>query len=384
MSQLPLARAPRPQRTRRVGRSLSIVPVAASCLAALTLVGCGTARSGSAARVLAPAGASTGLAALPQTFGWPIRPFHREHPLRATFGEPRAVIYLGLPLLGAARAEALNRMDQVALAGRRSLHNGVDIVARDGTPVSAVTSGVAITAGAGYERHVTVGPFQYWHLASTVPTGTRVVAFRTVIGRVYPAQHHVHMTRLALDGNPLNPLIDGGLTPYSDTAPPRLGHLIAYRPDGTTIPLGALTGPVVLAVNSFDVQSFGGLETGLYRLDWSVRLVGARHSAVGPLELFRFDQLPPDAVGERLYTLGSTRHATHPHFWYRLTTEPPDAHRLLRGDLLHTERMPPGRYRLVVTAWDVRGNRVRRGYLLDVVHGPAFNGATPFGRSVPG
>ena len=350
---------------RAVAALVAAALVGSAVLAGWVLVGSGTVGKATALRTRASATAAAGAAqpaALPRTFGWPVRPFHREHALRATFGEPRGLIDLGLRLRGAARAVALNRMDQVALIGHRSLHTGVDIVAPDGTPVYAVTSGTATAGGAGFEQHVAVGPFQYWHLADPVPTGTPVVAYRTVIGRVYPGQEHVHLTRLGLDGTPLNPLVDGGLTPYSDTTPPRLGRLRAYRPDGTRVSLHRLSGPVVLAVNAFDPQSFGGLETGLYRLDWAMRRIGTGGPRLGPLELFRFDRLPPDAVGQRLYTIGSTRHRTHPHFSYRLTSVSAGAPGPLHADELQTELMPAGRYELVVVAWDVRGNHARRSY----------------------
>jgi hypothetical protein len=358
---------------------------ALAALAALAVWLPAGSRTVARATAVRPGGNGGSVAAPPRTFGWPLRPFHREHALRATFGEPRAVIGLGLPLRGAARAEALNRMDQVAVAGRRSLHTGVDIVAGDGTPVYAVTSGVASTSGRGYERHVAVGAFRYWHLANAVPTGTPVVAFRTVIGTVYPGQHHLHLTRLGTDGAPINPLVDGGLAPYSDSSPPTLQRLEAYGPDGARLPLRALSGAVALAVGGFDRQSDGGLETGLYRMRWGLHRIGGGGLDLPPIQVFRFDRLPPSAVGQRLYTIGSTRHRTHPHFWYRLTTHPPGRSALLRDDLLQTRLLRPGEYELVVTAWDARGNRVRRAYLLRVVAtGPPATTPAPLRLARPG
>jgi hypothetical protein len=317
-----------------------------------------------------------------QRFPWPIRPFHRPHPIRGSFGEPRGILDLGLGLRGGPRALALQHLDQVEPIGRRVLHTGVDIAAPDGTPVYAVSSGTAFTSGLGYGRHVIVGRFGYWHLDDAVPNGTRVTALRTVIGRVYPGQGHVHLTRFGPDWLPLNPLVGGGLTPYRDTAPPRIDRLVAYDREGRRERLLALRGPAALAVQAYDVKSLGGLHTGLYRLSYEVLpRVGAR-PLVGPVTVFRFDRLPPGSAD--IYTLGSARHGLCTRFWYRLAS-PGDG---LDG-LLPLERLPPGRYRVRVTAADERGNRAQRTFLiasLGAAQGPTapVRGRKPISGSAPG
>ena len=315
-----------------------------------------------AAPALLSAAHAFGEASIPhRRFAWPIRPFDRAHPLRADFGEPRGILGLDLGLKGDRRAQDLDAANQVDPSGRRVLHTGVDIVAPDGTPVYAVSSGVARIGGRGYGGHVVVGRFGYWHLADRVPGGTRVTAFRTVIGRVFPGQHHVHLTRF-YGGQPVNPLLFGGLTPYADTAPPRLGRMVAYAPDGRRARLQDLAGPVALAVQGYDRQSLGGMHTGLYRLRYAIERWRSRAPVVGPMDVVRFNALPPPAIGAYLYTVASTRHGTHTRFWYRLTARAPGA-----DGFLHAERLAPGRYRVVVTAWDERGNAVRRSYGVRVV-----------------
>jgi hypothetical protein len=252
-----------------------------------------------------------GRASVPvRRFAWPLRPFHRQHSIRATFGEPRGILGLDLGgLTHIARAEELIAADQVAPAGFRVLHTGVDIAAPDGTPVYAVASGRAVVGGSGYARHVIVGGFGYWHLAGTVAPGTRVVAFRTVIGHVYPGQHHVHLTRFAYGDLPVNPL--------------RFG--------------------------------VGGKHTGVYRMRYEILPRRGDRPVVGPYETVRFDALPPPAVAGFIYTVGSTRHGLLTRFRYRLTVRSPS------GDgLLHTESLAPGPYRLVVRVADERGNTARR------------------------
>ena len=294
----------------------------------------------------------------PVRFGWPVRPFHRRHVLRATFGEPRGWLDAGITAQGATRSLLLDALDPIAPIGRRVIHTGVDIEARDGTPVYAVESGIARSGGRDWDRYVIVGRFGYWHLAHPVPTGTRVTAFRTVLGTVYPGQGHVHLTRFAVPGGPpVNPLVAGGLSPYTDTARPVLNGLDAYAPTGVRMPISQLHGPVVLAVNAADIQSDGGTHPGLYGPAYRVVPGIGGRAVVPPTTTFRFDVIPTWAQGDVAYTVGSTRHHFTTDFWYRLTDRGPGA-----DGLLHTERYPPGAYRVVVRGFDARGNSTTRRY----------------------
>src|SRR5437016_1840459 len=73
---------------------------------------------------LAVAAAAVALAtAAPATarYGWPVKPFHQQHPVRGFFGDPRIGVDGGVV--------------------RRTLHFGIDVAAPNGTPVYATISG---------------------------------------------------------------------------------------------------------------------------------------------------------------------------------------------------------------------------------------------------
>lgn len=130
---------------------------------------------------------------------------------------------------------------------------------------------------------------------------------------------------------------------------------MAFDPRGRTVALDALKGPVVLAVRAADIQSDGTTRTGLYGLRYSVVPAGGGKPVVNPTDTFRSDVVPSQAVGDVAYTLGSTRHRFETNFWYRISDRSPSA-----DGFLHTERLPPGGYDVVVTASDARGNQTRR------------------------
>ncbi len=291
---------------------------------------------------------------------WPIRPFDGPHPIRAPFGEPRGLVGATKGLSGGPLALHLATLSPVALAGRRNIHHGIDIACPDGTEVFAITSGVARLAGHdNFSRVVRVGDFDYVHLDDPVRDGQRVTAFKTVIGRVFPGQGHVHFSRY-VGSDPVNALRFGGFVGHADTAPPEIGNLVAFRPNGKRAQLGALSGAIALFVNAVDRQGQGNLTGGLYRLSYVINRANGS-PAVGPFDIFQMDGLVPVAAGNLLYTVQSTRHSLEPSIWYRLTLKSPT------GDAwLHTSVLSKGSYSVVVTASDVAGNVATKAFPIAV------------------
>jgi hypothetical protein len=142
----------------------------------------------------------------PSRYGWPVKPFREQHPVRGFFGDPR-----------------------ISNHGRsRQFHFGVDISAPNGTPVYATVSGriwihplhsttIAVVGDGGTE-------FSYWHVVPTVRTGQRAVAYRTMIGRIEAPYGHVHFSESG-NGSYLNPLRPGAMGPYVDATRPTVAGL---------------------------------------------------------------------------------------------------------------------------------------------------------------
>jgi hypothetical protein len=165
------------------------------------------------------------------SYGWPIKPFHRQHPVRGFFGDPRVEGHA------------------------RQFHFGVDISAPDGTAVYATISGRIYVEP---ERPETVAirsddasvVFAYWHLVPTVRTGQRAIAYETVIGRIGRGWGHVHFAE-SHRGRYANPLRPGGMTPFADTKGPVVRAIQVER-NGRPVPAQAVAGRVDLVVDAFD------------------------------------------------------------------------------------------------------------------------------------
>ena len=142
--------------------------------------------------------------AFARAYGWPVKPFDRQHAIRGAFDDPR-------------------------LGG--SFHFGVDIPVHDHTAVYAVAAGtvfrysdaIAVRQRGGRE-------FSYWHVRATVPEHAYVRAGDR-IGYVRFGFGHVHFAEF--NGKTyVNPLRPGALAPFSDTTVPVVGPLDVLEQTG--------------------------------------------------------------------------------------------------------------------------------------------------------
>jgi hypothetical protein len=267
------------------------------------------------------------------SYGWPLQPFDRQHPVRSFFDDPRQE--------GAEPA---------------SFHFGIDISARDGTPVYAVVDGVARLQPDSVALVADTGDrvFSYWHIASTVADREHVTA-GTELGTIKPGFGHVHFAELH-GGVYVNPLRPGGIVPYVDDTSPTVVTLFAAS--GTRkLDLGALAGRVDLLVDCYDTPP-----APLPAPPWNL-------TRVAPA-LIRWRLLPAGAasvpwrtaVDFRSYLAPRERFADVYAPWTTLNRPGRPArlvYYLARG--LDTARLAAGRYRLQVAVFDSQGNSARAG-----------------------
>jgi len=170
------------------------------------------------------------------SYGWPLRPFDQQHPVRGFFGDPR----IGEGADGHAES--------------KTFHFGIDISAADGTPVYATASGrivwepqrpetIAIRASDGRI-------FAYWHIVPTVRSGQTAVAYGTLLGHISHGWGHVHFAEL-LGGRYVNPLRAGALTPYRDTTRPTI-HAFSFERGGRAVARARLSGRFDLVAEAWD------------------------------------------------------------------------------------------------------------------------------------
>ena len=250
--------------------------------------------------------------------GWPLRPFHRQHPLRAGLNERRPA----------------------------NMHKGVDIQAQDGTPVYAMQPGTARIMAAGTpDERVQVGNYLYWHVHHRVRAGQFVSAYHTVVGTIIDGAGHLHLSELSGERF-LNPLRPGGrvLAPWTDTQAPIIGA-------PTEQPGGRVT------VEVFDPQSFRALIK--YRtpvLAPAALAYRARDSAGRDVTGLRFalrgSQHLPDPARWVVYAADA-----YPPGWtcfdVRLVCVPRWDYRLAGG---LAPPLPPSARQLSIYAWDWAGN----------------------------
>ena len=277
-------------------------------------------------------------AAAGAAYGWPVKPFDRQHPVRSFFDDPRQE--------GAEPA---------------SFHFGIDISAPDGTPVYAVADGVARLQPDSVALVADTGDrtFSYWHVDPLVADQQRVAA-GTPIGTIKAGFGHVHFAELH-NGIYVNPLRPGGIAPYVDATSPTVVTLFAA--DGTRrLPLDGITGTVDLLVETYDTPP-----TPLPAPPWNLTRVAPAY--------IRWRLVPEGAASARWRTSMDFRSYQPPREkfgnvyapWTTLN-RPGRPARLVfylarRWD---STQLAPGRYRLQVAVFDSQGNSARAGVWLRV------------------
>lgn len=309
--------------------------------------------------------------------GWPVRPHDRPHPIRGSFLDPRPDRALGA-----------------------IYHDGVDIAVRDDRPARGAPRGrthrvYAIEGGRvtaatrpGVRGLVDAGHFRYEHVEALVRVGDTVAAGQQVAWTWFDSWH-VHLGEFVFPpgGGRLlvNPLRPGGkVRPYVDAAPPDLREIRYYAPAtpawkrrpntsvallpqaGTRLDKRRLAGKVDVRVRLSDPQSFIGWFADLpwlaaphhpFRLAVTVTRVGDG-SVVLDRDVFRSEQMITMPAGQH-YAPGTDQnlpangcmrlHRTvrcDGVYWFRVFPRP----------YWDTTRLPNGRYRLRIRAWDVAGN----------------------------
>ncbi|HET7045138.1 MAG TPA: M23 family metallopeptidase [Gaiellaceae bacterium] len=260
---------------------------------------------------------------------WPLKPFGREHPVRAYFNDPR-------------------------ISGRsRAFHFGIDISTKDGSPVYAVEEGVVHIEGGRSLSVVAPGgrTFGYWHIVPAVHHHARVRRHQ-LVGHVDAPWGHVHFAERYRQRY-RNPLRPGALTPWSDPSSPRIDAIVFQRGRRVLSPL-AVRGAVDVIVEAHDVPPlhvpppWSNMPVTPALLRWrvlrSTKVVRGWHAPVDFRKSLIARELFP-----AIFAPGTRQN--HPN--------EPGLYRFYLAHTWSTRLLPNGLYRLQVEAGDESGNTAR-------------------------
>jgi murein DD-endopeptidase MepM/ murein hydrolase activator NlpD len=263
-------------------------------------------------------------------YPWPLKPFDREHPVRGNFDDPR-VDFVG---------------DELS----SNFHFGIDISAADGTPVYAVAGGIASRHPDYVDVLTSSGrDFGYWHVAPAVKD-RQAVKQGQLLGHVLRGWGHVHFAE-NLNGVYVNPLRRGALTPYTDTTPPTVEAVTVSRA-GKRVDPAKVFGVVDLTCEAYDVPEVDPpwpwqqtrVTPALIR--WRiVRADGLPATRWKTAVDFRFALLP-DGLFNLVYAAGTKQNRANR----------PGRYVFYLDEGWSSAQLEDGSYRLVVGAWDTRGN----------------------------
>lgn len=304
-------------------------------------------------------------------YGWPLRPFNKQHPIRGGFGDPRTVFSLGFlanPWSG---------------PGSFSFHNGIDISAPANTPVYPVTSGVAhigVSARidvASPRPNGTRRTFQYEHLLPNVYDGENVVARKTLLGWIQASAGHVHMTEI-VGFQVTNPLLKGHLAPYKDTTRPQVALVELTRPaTGEVVGSLGICGRVAISAEAYDrptvpvPKPWNGLPIAPATMSWKLtKLDGTVLIPLTTVANFRAT-VPANAQFWTVYARGTYQNA--PRFGTQQFGAMPGRFLYQLAPSLDTRTLPNGVALLTVVATDERENVGALTQRLSVFNNPRGN-----------
>jgi len=279
-----------------------------------------------------------------KAYGWPVKPFDRQHPVRGFFGDPRIADGHG---------------------HGRSFHFGVDVAAPDGTAVYATITG---TAFVDPERPQVVAVrsasdpnvvFAYWHIVPTVRSGQLVAAYRTVLGHIARGWAHVHFAEQQ-DGRHRNPLRPGAMGPYSDRTRPTIHALDVERgPGAFRHPASRGTFDLVVEVSDETplpvARPWFGRPVMPALVRWRLRTPDGATRPWRTAADFRLG-IPPNGLFGLVYAQRTRQNKPWQDGRYRVV--------LAHG--WSTQGLPPGLLTVEVAATDTRGNVSRRSFTLAV------------------
>jgi murein DD-endopeptidase MepM/ murein hydrolase activator NlpD len=295
------------------------------------------------------------------SYGWPVKPFDRQHPVRGSFGDPRS-IFDGHPT---ARGLMTSRCNC-------TYHQGIDISAPDLTPVYPVRSGVVQTVTREWVG-VDSGDgtaFEYWHINAEVEVGDRVKARETVLGRIIRASGHVHLTELR-NGTSVNPLAPGHIGPYSDSTTPEVSEItFRARETGPELLPEYLHGRVLMVAAASDTHAIpvqgklNGMPVTPAKLTYRIETFPNRRLVLPETVVMDVTRtLPSTSDLWHTYARGSHQNMVqmgNHRYWYQ-----PGVY-LFKLGVFDTKRLKDGVYRLVATAWDTAGNHSSTAQVINV------------------
>jgi len=245
----------------------------------------------------------------------------------------------------------------------RGIHHGIDVIALAGAPVYSLQDGVVSSNTYVGADTVRVGQFEYSHLVRRLAVGTKVEAFKTVLGYIDPETEHFHLTYFVNGDSraPINPLTHLNFPGYCDKNAPALdANWLIVRQSNNQSYVKGTGGAAEVFVGAYDLAGNNNTyvrgivpKTGINRI-WSTIRENGNVVQSGIVRDFN-NTLPPLSEGVWLFTPGSDRvrpqiaeqREDYTRFEYRITREAP---------LI----MKPGSiYDISVTIEDSFGNRTQ-------------------------